>query len=482
MATSDFLHGISVVEVTDGARPIQTVKSAVIGLVGTARQGPEMALIKGNPSDAVAKFGPVDGVSTIPAALSGIFDQTGAMVVVINVCDPEKHRSTVTGEAITLAKRTGKATLSQSHVADVVVSAVEGSTTYVLDTDYTLDATTGTVVRLSSGTIPEMATLKVSYSHVDPSKVTASEIIGGATGAGFSGLSLLRAAGPRFGVIPRILIAPGFTSERPVHPSYPNKKIANPVTAALIAVADRLRSVVLADTPNSTDEEAVDYRGDFGSDRLYVIENEPLVLSPKTGVIASEPASSRCAGLIAKNDSERGFWWSPSNQELSGISGLSRDIDWSISDENCAANYLNENEVACLVRMPQAGFRLWGNRTCSAEPLLAFLPVRRTLDMIYESLEQGLIWSMDRPISPQTIEDLEGTINAYLRELKLMGALLGGEAWLPRDLNTITRLQAGKVALKLKVEPPAPLENLTLYVHRNADYYLESLSGFLEDK
>lgn len=34
--TTNFLHGVEVVELTSGVRPIQTVRSAVIGLIGTA--------------------------------------------------------------------------------------------------------------------------------------------------------------------------------------------------------------------------------------------------------------------------------------------------------------------------------------------------------------------------------------------------------------------------------------------------------------
>jgi phage tail sheath protein FI len=35
MAT-DFLHGVEVVTVAGGPRPIQTIRSAIIGIVGTA--------------------------------------------------------------------------------------------------------------------------------------------------------------------------------------------------------------------------------------------------------------------------------------------------------------------------------------------------------------------------------------------------------------------------------------------------------------
>lgn len=84
---SEFLHGVEIIELDNGTRPIKTVKSSVIGLVGTAPKGPVNVptLIMGSKKDAVETFGP------IPQALDAIFNQTGAMVVVINVADPEYH-------------------------------------------------------------------------------------------------------------------------------------------------------------------------------------------------------------------------------------------------------------------------------------------------------------------------------------------------------------------------------------------------------
>ena len=86
-----FLHGIEVVELDGGARPVQTVTSSVIGLIGTAPQGPvnTPTLILGNKTEAIKIFGEDTDGYTIPAALNGILDQTGAVVVVINVADPE---------------------------------------------------------------------------------------------------------------------------------------------------------------------------------------------------------------------------------------------------------------------------------------------------------------------------------------------------------------------------------------------------------
>jgi len=56
-----FLHGTEVVELNDGTRPIQTVKSSVIGVVGTAPDADttkfppnQPVLIAGNPTEANA--------------------------------------------------------------------------------------------------------------------------------------------------------------------------------------------------------------------------------------------------------------------------------------------------------------------------------------------------------------------------------------------------------------------------------------------
>ena len=102
-----FLHGVEVVEIDNGPRPIRTVRSSVIGLIGTA---PDLdaasmpssfsdidswtaakatfplntpVLIAGSRREA-AKLG---ATGTLPVAMDGIFDQIGAMVVVVRVAE-----------------------------------------------------------------------------------------------------------------------------------------------------------------------------------------------------------------------------------------------------------------------------------------------------------------------------------------------------------------------------------------------------------
>jgi phage tail sheath protein FI len=463
--TTYFLHGTEVIEIDEGTRPIRTVKSSIIGLVGSAAMGPvnTPVLIKGSARKAVEIFGGKDGMGTLPDALDAILRKVGAMVVCINVCDPATHK-TAMAEADYVLPASGKIVLPKGHVSLVTVKNSAGTTTYVVGDDYTVDAAAGTISRVADGDIAALSTLKIAFTYVDPTKVAMADIIGGFEDSDFSGIEALRAAQSVVHVTPRILIAPGFTGSRP-------EDAANPAIGALLGVANRLRGVVIADGPNTTEEAAITHRDDWGSNRLYIVDPAVTVFDTFTGANKQQPASIHAAALLAKTDQERGFWWSPSNQLLEGIVGTSRPIDFALSDPNCVANYLNENEVATIIRMD--GFRLWGNRTCSADPKWAFLSVRRTADMIYESIEQGHLWAMDRPFSAQLLIDIAEGVNAYLRDLKARGAILGGTCWLDPELNTKEIMEAGQTFYDFDIEPAGPMERLTFRAHRNNGYYEE---------
>jgi phage tail sheath protein FI len=404
--TEQFLHGVEVIEIDDGARPIQTVKSSVIGLVGTAPKGPvnTPTLLLGSPSEAVKIFGS-DVNFSIPSALDAIFKQTGAAVVVINVADPD----------------------NSAHKTDEVL---------------------------------------------DPTKITLSDIIGGVDGTTgkYKGVSALLASSSEVAVTPRILIAPGFTHQIPLDEN--DGKIANPVVAELLTVAERLRAIIVADCPNTNKSDAVHYREDWGSSRIYPAFPWVKVLNTANNTIVEKPSSARIAGLIAKSDNERGFWWSPSNMVINGIVGISKPIDFALGDTNCTANFLNENDIATIIS--QDGFRLWGNRTASADPKWMFLQTRRTADMINDSLLKAHLWAVDRNITKTYIEDVLEGVNNYLRHLKSIGAIIDGKAFINPELNTPDQISQGKITFDFDFTPPYPAEHIT-FRSRMTDEYLEEL-------
>lgn len=97
--TATFLHGVETVESLSGPVQVQTVKTAVIGLVGTApvhlvdaeNKTINTPVVIYNEKQAKAYFGDESAGFTIPAALRAIFGQGAGMVVVVNVFDPATH-------------------------------------------------------------------------------------------------------------------------------------------------------------------------------------------------------------------------------------------------------------------------------------------------------------------------------------------------------------------------------------------------------
>ena len=388
-----FLHGVEVIEIDAGPRPIQTVKSSVIGIVGTAPDADPAifplntpVMIAGSRQEAAGLDTTGNGAGTLPAALDGIFDQIGAVVV---------------------------------------------------------------VVRVDEG-IDETATI--------------ANVIGGvnATTGNFEGVHALVGAESVVGFSPRILIAPGFTHQRP-------SRLANPVVAELQGIADRLRAVIVADGPNTTDTDAYTSAGDFGSSRIYLVDPWHKVMDGTA--IVDMPPSSRVAGLIAKIDNDKGFWTSPSNNLIGGIIGTSRPVDFKLGDPNARANLLNENKVATTIR--QNGFRLLGNRTLTADTKWVFLSVRRTADMINDSLQRAHLWAVDRGITKTYVDDVVEGVNAYLRDLVSMGAILGGKCWADPDLNSAANIQLGKVYFNFDFTPIYPAEHITFRSHLVDDYIKE---------
>jgi phage tail sheath protein FI len=462
--TTTFLHGVEVLQIDTGARPIQTVRSSVIGIVGTAPDADATAFPLNTPV-LVTRRSEMVGLGeagTLQPALDLIYDQAGAVVVVIRVAQESTEAATIDKVVGGINGTTGA--YEGVHAFLAAENAVGFSPRILIAPGFTHQRTSDGILSIAVQT--QGAGYITAPPVTAPGGAVVRAVLGTGANAGKVVSFVIEDPGKNVGPNPTITIgAPPAGGVQAVAGSVQRGTVRSEVLAEMLGIAQRLRAVIVADGPNTTDAAAIQLNDDFGSDRIYVVD--PWVL--RNGV--ATPASSAVAGLINKVDNEKGFWWSPSNNEINGIEGTARAIDYAFGDYASRANLLNEQKIATIIR--EQGFRLWGNRTLAMDPLYAFLSVRRTADMVNESILRGHLWAVDRCITATYLEEVQESVREYLRSLKARGAILGGDVWVDQELNTPASISNGQVFFDFEFTPPYPAERVTFRSHLVNSYVVD---------
>ncbi len=475
MAGETFLHGVEVIEIDAGPRPITTVRTSVIGLIGTAPNADATAfplntpvLVAGSRREAANLDLLGTGEGTLPAAMDSIFDQAGAVVIVVRV---EKEST----DAETLANILGGVNATNGQYEGVhaflgAKSVVGYQPRILLAPGFTHTRVAGgvTAITMTNQGSGYTSAPAVAITGGGGSGATAEAVLGTGTDAGKITSIRVLSAGSGYTSAPTVTLTGGAGTGATATASF--GIVGNAVVAELIGIAERLRAVIIADGPNTNDADAIAYAGDFGSSRVYLVDPK-VIKTDSTGATITEWSSPCVAGLLAKSDNERGFWWSPSNQNINGIQGTSRPIDFTLGDANARANLLNENKVSTIVR--EDGYRLWGNRSLSSDERFAFLCVRRTADIINDSILVSHLWAVDRGITKNYVESVVEGVNAYLRHLVTIGAILGGTCWADPDVNTPDQIAQGKVYFDFDFTPVYPAEHIIMRSRLVNDYITE---------
>ncbi|NJI25275.1 phage tail protein, partial [Aeromonas veronii] len=152
---------------------------------------------------------------------------------------------------------------------------------------------------------------------------------------------------------------------------------SQPVATALLSIAKDLRAFTYVSAWGcKTKEEVVAYRENFGAREVMVIWPEFMNWSPVTNATVTASAVARALGLRALIDKDIGWHKTIANVAVNGVTGISAEMFWDLQNPATDANYLNSNEVTTLIN--EGGFRFWGSRTCSEDPLFAFENYTRT--------------------------------------------------------------------------------------------------------
>ncbi|QKJ11463.1 phage tail sheath protein [Yersinia massiliensis] len=291
---------------------------------------------------------------------------------------------------------------------------------------------------------------------------TTSNIIGGADENGrYTGMKALLDAQSVTGVRPRILGVPGLDNLA--------------VSTALADICQKLRAFgYISAYGCKTLSEAILYRDNFSQRELMLIWPDFLSWNTTANSTDIAYATARALGLRAKIDNDTGWHKTLSNVGVNGVTGISASVYWDLQTVGTDADLLNQACVTTLIR--KDGFKFWGSRTCSDDPLFAFENYTRTAQILADTMAEAQLWAIDRPMHPTLVKDMIGSINAKFREMKSAGLIIDGTCWYDDSANDKDTLKAGKLFIDYDYTPVPPLEDLTLR-QRITDKYLVNFAA-----
>lgn len=289
---------------------------------------------------------------------------------------------------------------------------------------------------------------------------TVSNIIGGTDENGqLTGMKALLTAEAVTGVKPRILGVPGFDTLE--------------VAVALASICQKLRAFGYVSAWGcKTVSDVIAYRKNFGQRELMLIWPDFIAWNTATSASDTAFATARALGLRARIDQETGWHKTLSNVAVNGVTGISASVFWDLQEPGTDADLLSQAGVTTLIR--KDGFRFWGNRCCSDDPLFLFENYTRTAQVLADTIAEAHMWAMDKPVTPTLIRDIVDGINAKFRELKTAGYIVDAQCWVDESANDKETLKAGKLMIDYDYTPVPPLDNLTLR-QRITDKYLANL-------
>ncbi|NGM50343.1 phage tail sheath family protein [Caulobacter sp. 602-2] len=169
------------------------------------------------------------------------------------------------------------------------------------------------------------------------------------------------------------------------------------------------------------DEMTVDALGDFPEPQRSRMACYASRLQDESG---SRPSGGAVAGIWARTDRKDGVWTAPAGIRADFASGIPQRF---LTDGDNAA--LSARGLNALRSFPGHEAVIWGVRTLSSvSDTFRYVPARRLVDHIEDSVEGGLAWASTEPPSPAMFATAHAQVSAFLTDIWKAGGLMGSKA------------------------------------------------------
>lgn len=464
-----YRHGVYVSEqdtsmtapVTGTAGLQVVIGTAPVHMLKNPAEAVNKPLLVQSYKEAVAAVGYSDDFAsyTLCEAISASFQVVNvAPLVLINVLDPSKHSADM--EETTVQINKGIAALEKKGVLLGELVVKNGDEVLTANEDYAASFDQDGMVSITviaGGKAEEATNLTVSGKVVDPSKVTAADIVGGVNAATEeeTGMEVIRQVYPKLGMTPGILIAPRWSAEATV---------AAALQAKTQSINGVFRCVCIVDVDSReggcrkyTDVKTQKEKQALSSPSAYGVW--PFAKVGETIYSGSAIAAALTAYTDAANGDTPNV--SPSNKAIP-ISGVCLADGTEVIVDQDQANTINGFGIATFLNMN--GYRLWGNNTCAypatTDPKDRFFSTRRFLSWHANTFILTYFQKVDDPMNKRLIEAVVDSENVRGNGFVARGIVARCETVYNEAENPDTDLMNGKITFHQFVSPYSPAEDI----------------------
>ena len=399
-----------------------------------------------------------------------------APIILVNVLDPQKPSHTTVNAAEACAVADGQVAYTKPYVLLDTLEVKNGDTALKADSDYISahDNDGNVLITILSQAAKEATTLSVASKSLNPAGVTRADVVGGvdALTGQETGMELIRHIYPKLGMVPGLLLAPGWSGDAVV-------------AAALQAKTEAVNGVFvcncLLDIPTEGDNGATVYTdAKAAKEKMGATSNHAMALWPMVAVGDKIYHYSAMFGaLTAYTDAANADvpYESPSNKDLRITATVLADGTEVVLDQQQANDMLNANGIVTAINMN--GFKSWGNKTAAypatTDPKDMWFSVRRFFDWDGNNFIRTYFQKVDKPGNKRLIRSIVDSQNIVGNGYVKRDYCAGYRLEFLESENPATNLINGHLTVHTFMAPYIPAE----YIENIREYDVEALTAAL---
>lgn len=461
-----YKHGISVTEsptslsepITGTAGLVVYVGTAPVNMVSNAAVNKPILINRYN--EALERFGYSENFDkyTLSGAMFATFKMFSiSPVIFINVLDPNNPAHVKSIAESEKKPEAHKIELSDEGVISKTVVVKSGDVSLVNGTDFdvTYDNSGKCIISLSeTSEFYNSESFVVSYSILDPSAVTSSDIVGSyddSTGKE-TGLHLLRRIFTMFSVTPGLICVPKYGSDAIVAAKVQSfcESMPGKFKSECVLDIDTMSAKKYSDVKSAKIKSGINSKHAIAVWPMAKVEDKKIHLS--TLVSASMSYHDAESGDVPTN---------PSNKRID-ISALIDSDGNEIYLDMDQASELNAQGVMTVINF--RGFRTWGNNTAAypdtTDPKDRWIYARRYFSWRGNSFMLSYFDKVDDPTNYRLTESVVDSENIVGNSHVAAGLAAKDHIEFRASDNPIADILNGSIKFKMFLSPYPPSENI----------------------